>query len=505
MTTMHQLHFTRVVCSPSAHAEVSDDDWPSLLAARGVGYLVASSAAELAAAVPTGGATVGLGTGRDDTWLRHEVQLYFHTGTHSEIAGKVPDPTHVTVPLVAQYGAGVRNVLRWLARLDGKPADLVDHRDIAGHALACASAYTWTGKVNTAVATVRRAAEEIRSEFGEIRAVLGTGFPFYCTLDVTDPGARVDPVPVSILTFTSTQADEFSHKLLAPSLPLDATVTAEGLRGAGVGVNAGPFTAFEYTRWGAAPPAPPAAGSAADFMAANVVDHPDRPWPCELCTALSDRAKFPEQAWERDFMTTCVACQQTPFLPRAVGVLGSDVDLVALVDDDVDRADLANRITDWIDRHPVWFRHDTRWPAQLYGRNGPLDVFVVSRSKFFDAVDTMVDAAYGGESVAWMRCTVPATVTWLPVTSLDYELGKYFALCMEPIDVDEATANSLYAARAAFAAVVDATAVLDAYTNDSFYLQQLADNKTVQSLLFDRLERWRTTPTGESIVGGAKL
>lgn len=63
---MRRLHFTRLVCCPSANGFAIGDDWPALLAAADIDYLVARTAAELAAASPTVCSIVGVGTGPDD-------------------------------------------------------------------------------------------------------------------------------------------------------------------------------------------------------------------------------------------------------------------------------------------------------------------------------------------------------------------------------------------------------------------------------------------------------
>src|ERR1019366_2716011 len=142
-------------------------------------------------------------------------------------------------------------------------------------------------------------------------------------------------------------------------------------------------------------------------------------------TTLHDRSRYPEQSWERDFMQSCVRCRQTPYLPRAVGVLSSDIDLVALTAPGVDRRWFAARVSGWVDAHAHFFRHDTRWTQQLNGPHGPLDVFVTGTQDFLRAAARMADPDH------WMAVTVRSTVTWLPVTDIDYEVGKYLPLCME--------------------------------------------------------------------------
>jgi len=267
-----------------------------------------------------------------------------------------------------------------------------------------------------------------------------------------------------------------------------STVLTRGqLERSGIALQPTRYTAYEYTRWGARPPQAPAQGTLDEFVEANVLDHGERLWPCHVCTTLADQAKFPEQSWERDFMVTCVSCVQTPFLPRAVGVLGSDIDIVALVDDAsrTAPAELARGITHWIDAHPQYFRHDTRWDAQLYGAHGPLDVFVTSTEAFFSAVEAMA-----AHPTTWITRTVRATVTWLPVTTIPYEIGKYFALCMEPLDVDARIRTRLAEARRRFASEVSAAEVIAAYERDSFYLRQLMENAELREVIAQRLTRW---------------
>lgn len=431
------------------------------------------------------GFRVGVGASPDDVALREVVDLYFHVGAIEDLV----DKRGVSVPLFGQGGAGVRNVLRWAAGTVTEPQPLASHGDVASHARHCASQYQDAGHVMKAERHSRRAAQHIASAFPAVRAVLGTGFPFYCMTGIEEPD-RVE-VPESIRTYTGTQADHFERKLL----PLDVLqaggrYTADALLKRGVDLGQTQFNAYEYTRWGVDPPSPPDAGLVEKFLQANTVDEATRDWPCHLCTHLSDRAKFPEQAWERDFMRSCLECGQTPYIPRAVGVLGSDIDLIALVDDDegplVDPAVLAHDIASWIDAHPHYFRHDTRWTAQLGGEHGPLDVFVTSRRAFFDAVTRL------GDGDGWMSVTLDATVTWLPVTTIAYEVGKYFPLCMELLVADEPSGitEDLANARRRFAEKVPADEVFAAYEVDSEYLRQLASNESVRTTLRRRYALW---------------
>jgi hypothetical protein len=307
--------------------------------------------------------------------------------------------------------------------------------------------------------------------------------------DVTDPGR--DPVPPSIQAYTREQERLFAGKILPLSVISqgpDRKWTAEKLADHGATVGQGPANAYEYLRHGAAPPAPPREGTLDAFERANACVRGDRPWPCHLCTTLHDRRRYPEQLRERDFMQTCVRCHQTPFLPRAVGVLSSDIDLVALTAPGVDRRRLAERISDWIDAHPRFFRHDTRWTQQLNGPHGPLDVFVTSTEDFLTAAMRMS----GPDD--WMAVTVRSTVTWLPVTDIDYEVGKYLPLCMELL-VDRTPGGTFGAqlrmARGRFAARISADEVLGRYREDSSYLRQLAGNPQVALLLAARNTWWR--------------
>lgn len=474
---------------------------PALDAARDAGLplLVDGPAADCgqdsAGESPVTGITVGVGVTQDDVALRETVDVYFHTGAIADLT----DKRGVSVPLIDQRAAGVRNVLRWAAATHTAPQNLADHGDVAAHAEHCAAQYRSDGHVMKAERLSIEAAHAIVDAFPQVCAVLGTGFPFYCMTGIDAPGRA--GVPPSIRTYTATQAEHFGRKLLPLRiLSDDRRHTREELEGHGVDLGQTRFNAYEYTRWGVAPPVPPAEGTADDYVRANTADISSRDWPCHLCTHLADAGKFPEQTWQRDFMPSCLRCGQTPFLPRAVGVLGSDIDLIALVDDTgqdgagtVDPASLAHEIAEWIDAHPRYFRHDTRWPAQLGGEHGPLDVFVAGRSAFVDAADRIAT----GDS--WMDVTVGATVTWLPVTDIEYEVGKYLPLCMELL-LDRTGSREtmpgpftadLTAARRRFATAVTLEEVLASYRADSEYLQQLAGNDSVVATLHERYVLWR--------------
>jgi hypothetical protein len=357
---------------------------------------------------------------------------------------------------------------------------------VVEHAAHCAAGYQEDDKPLEMERYARQMASELQRTFANVVGILGTGFPFYCMDSAWEPASTRYPVPESIRHFTSTQAAFFASKLAPPDLHADAEVTLTGLRDAGREPGQSEFNRYEYERWGARSPTPPDSGTLRDFFAANTLETADRLWPCDVCTAVHDPAKYPRQAWIRDFMNTCMPCHQTAFLPRAVGVLGSDVDLIVVADlAPGDRGQLAEEIGAWIDRHPNANRHDTDWARQLRSSIGPLDVFTVAAADFWLAVDTIA----AGEE--WMTVTVPCDVGWLPITRIDYEIGKYFALCVELLlSPDPSFVDRFLAAQAGFASQVTAKQVIAAYEADSFYLQQLAQNDTVRKLLEARSRRW---------------
>jgi hypothetical protein len=433
---------------------------------------------------------VGVGVSANDVRLYLAVDIYFHVGDAADLGRKLG----VTVPLTNQGGVGVRNVLRWALATRSAPQPIANHSDVARYAERCAIQYRDAGHVDKMEGMSREAVANLMAAFPEVQVVLGTGFPFYC-MDRADRPDR-SPTPTSILYYTTTQADFFRRKFVPDNVQSDLETkghrvfTPEQLLEFGSDVGQTSFNAYEYRRWSVEPPAPPPIGTLSEFVEANTLELKDRDWPCHLCTTLHDSSRYPEQAWERDFMLSCVRCNQTSFLPRAVGVLGSDIDLVALAPTRQDPIKLAREIARWIDSHPQYFRHDTRWNVQLGCEHGPLDVFVTTIERFLAAANQIADAD------DWMGVTVEAAVTWLPVTRIDYELGKYMPLCMELLRDNTVMGPTGFThlfdqARRRFAMRVTARQVLDAYTRDSKYLQQLASNPSVAKTLRTRLSLWR--------------
>lgn len=432
------------------------------------------------------GDIVAIGLTEDDLPLRDTASIYLHLGDKGELHPRVG----VSIPLFDQGVAGLLNGIRWaLKAVDG--IDLVQMGDLTDHARRCAAGYRSPSKPADVEQVAREMAASLRASFVDIEGVLGTGFPFYCVDAAHDRASRRYPVPESIRHFTATQADFFASKLAPPDLGPDTQITIAGLRTRGSDPGQSEFNAYEYTRWGASPPVPPARGRLQDFFAANALEPVERLWPCDICTAVHDPAKFPRQAWIRDFMQSCVDCHQTAFLPRAIGVLGSDIDLIVVADvSPPERAELAASIGEWVDGHPDAYRHDTHWSRQLWSESGPLDVFTVAQVDFWDAMDTLSSGR------RWEEVTVPCDVGWLPITHIDYEIGKYFPLCVELLEApDEAFRRRLAAARASFAGAVGPAEVLDVYSSDSFYLQQLASNATIRELLESRNRRWSGAPS----------
>lgn len=427
---------------------------------------------------------VAVGADREDASLRRAAAVYFHVGLLSDLAGKVG----VTVPLFEQWGVGVANVIRWAQETRLASQSMASHQDIVNHARHAAQQYREVGHVQKMRSAAETVAGELTAEFPQIRAVLGTGFPWYCVDGLGE--VRPERVPDSIEVYTTTQAEFFERKLLPANLSSELAAGRERseaeLADLGVTLGQSSFNAYEYERWGVRPPTPQGRRTLDQHFADNLLDLSDRDWPCHLCTTLHNSSRFP-QRWERDFMKSCLECNQTPFIPRAVGVLGSDVDVVVVVDDAVDPTRMASEVAGWIDAHPSYFRHDTDWATQLGAPHGPLDVFVVRRSDFADSVAAM------SEDPQWSRVTVRAAVTWLPVTTLDYEIGKYFVLCMEPL-VDVEPMQPFFAElselRQSFARVVTQNELLGFYESDSEYLRQLASNESVRRFLGERLVRW---------------
>ncbi|MGC4750161.1 hypothetical protein ACLQ28_31520 [Micromonospora sp. DT201] len=485
----------RVLLTPEAARLVPAEEWLAL--APDVPVEVAEPGERRAKVQPEwteGGVwrlCVGVGVVVDDVALRESVAVYLHVGRQTDLF----DCRGVAVPLNDQGAAGVRNALRWAQTTQAAPQPWATHADVAAHAGHAAAQYRDPAHVRKAERVCSEATDELLNAFPELVAVLGTGFPFYCMTDTTHPDR--DPVPPSIRVYTQEQERLFAGKLLPLTVLVDRPGriwTKEELAGHGVNIGQESANAYEYLRHGAAPPTAPEAGALVEFERANVCVRGDRPWPCHVCTTLHDRRRYPEQSWERDFMKSCVRCRQTPYLPRAVGVLSSDIDLVALTAPGVDRHGLAERVSEWIDGHPRFFRHDTRWTQQLNGAHGPLDVFVTGMQDFLRA------AAWMADRDRWMEVTVPSTVTWLPVTDIDYEVGKYLPLCMELL-ADRTPGGGFSAelrtAKARFAARVTAEQVLSSYRRDSSYLRQLAGNPQVAALLAVRNAGWRTA-TDES-------
>lgn len=426
--------------------------------------------------------TVAIGVARTDLPLREMADIYLHLGKKRDLYPRVG----VSVPLFDQGVAGLLNGLRWALGAAGG-IDLVQMKDLTDHARRSAASYESPSKPAAVEQVARAMASELLARFNHVDAILGTGFPFYCVDSAHTRKSQRYPVPESIRDFTATQADFFCSKLAPPSLTPDAEVSIRELHAYGSDPGQSEFNAYEYARWGSSPPSPPERGRLQDFFAANVLEAPDRLWPCDICTAVHDPSKFPGQAWIRDFMQSCVDCNQTAFLPRAIGVLDSDIDLIVVADvSRDDRNELATKIAEWIDEHPSAYRHDTDWPHQLRSETGPLDVFTVTRGDLNDALQSLA----GG--LGWEAVTVPCDVAWLPITHISYEIGKYFPLCVELLESrEEAFRGELLATRASFARQVGASDVLDVFSSDSPYLRQLASNETIQEMLKSRNRQWR--------------
>jgi hypothetical protein len=486
---VYSMSVERLLLTPAAARLVPAEEWQALAPDVPVEIAEPQKRRDMARPLWAEGAVqrlnVGVGFRAEDLALRESVAVYLHVGRQADIF----DSRGVTVPLTEQGAAGVRNALRWAQATQTTPQPWAKHAEVAAHAHHSAAQYRDPAHVHKAERVCREATDELLATFPEVVAVLGTGFPFYCMTDAADPDR--DPVPPSIQAYTREQEKLFAGKILPAAVLAygsERIWTAEELAGHGVDVGQRRANAYEYLRHGAAPPAAPETGVLVEFERSGACVRGDRPWPCHLCTTLHDRRRYPEQSWERDFMQSCVRCGQTPNLPRAVGVLSSDIDLVALTAPGVDRRRLAERISDWIDTHPRYFRHDTRWTQQLNGAHGPLDVFVTDTQDFLRAAALMAGPN------DWMAVTVRSTVTWLPVTDIDYEVGKYLPLCMELLAERTSGSSfsaSLRAARANFADRVTAKQVLDSYRRDSSYLQQLAGNPQVAALLAARNTRWR--------------
>jgi hypothetical protein len=427
---------------------------------------------------------VGVGAVSEDVALRESVDIYFHVGRVADLTGKAG----VTVPLIEQWASGVVNVIHWAAQTRSTPQPIASHEDVVRHARHAADQYLQKRHVEKMRSVSISVAHELVASFAPIQAVLGTGFPWYC---VDSSGDRAgEGVPDSIKFYTQTQAGFFARKLLPPAMAAELDSSREwsedDLGQVGFELGQSDFNAYEYERWEVRPPTPAGSRTLRQNFAANLLDIGNRDWPCHLCTTLHNSARFP-QRWERDFMRSCLECNQTTFIPRAVGVLGSDVDVVAIIDDTVDPTRLASDIAEWIDMHSTYFRHDTDWATQLGAAHGPLDVFVARRSDFLSAAKAVANAS------SWSEVTVHAAVTWLPVTTLDYELGKYFVLCMEPlIDVTAANAftSEIAALRCRFAQRVTTRELFGFYESDSTYLRQLVSNESVRRFLCGRLEEW---------------
>jgi hypothetical protein len=424
---------------------------------------------------------IAIGSTKADLALRETAAVYFHVGAKGDLCPRAG----VSVPLTDQGVAGLLNALRWSLDV-ASGIDLVQIGDLVDHARRCAASYRSHTKPAEMEDVAREMSSQLRADFPIIEAVLGTGFPFYCVDVAQDPTSRRYPVPESIKHFTATQADFFASKLAPSGVGENETVTIDELRSHGSDPGHSQFNAYEYTRWGLSPPSPPRSGELQDFYAANALEPAERIWPCDICTTVHDPAKFPRQAWIRDFMQSCAECGQTAFLPRAVGVLGADIDLIVVADvSPQGRVALAERIGRWIDNHPRAYRHDTHWSHQLQSGVGPLDVFTVANADFWSAMRTIAS----GEG--WMDVTVPCEVGWLPITHIDYEIGKYFPLCVELLDApSDGVTQRFNGIRASFARAVEAAEVLAAYSHDSFYLQQLGSNATIQDLLESRNRRW---------------
>jgi hypothetical protein len=427
---------------------------------------------------------VGVGASSEDVALRGDVDIYFHVGRLADLSGKAG----VTVPLIEQWAIGVVNVIHWAAQTRLTPQPVASHEDVVRHARHAADQYLQASHVEKMRSAAMAAGHELVASFAPIRAVLGTGFPWYCVDSSGDRAA--ESIPDSIKFYTQTQTNFFDRKLLPTFMTVEFDSSREwseaDLRQVGIELGQTEFNSYEYERWEVQPPTPSGSRTLRQNFAANLLDIGNRDWPCHLCTTLHNSARFP-QRWERDFMRSCLECNQTPFIPRAVGVLGSDIDLVTITDDTVNPTQLASDIAKWIDHHPTYFRHDTDWATQLGAPHGPLDVFVARRSDFLSAAEAIATASN------WSEITVHASVTWLPVTTIDYEIGKYFALCMEPLidaTAENAFTSEIAALRGRFARRVTADDLFDFYKSDSAYLRQLVSNESVRRFLRGRLEKW---------------
>lgn len=424
---------------------------------------------------------VSIGVAKEDLALRERSTIYFHLGDEADLSPRAG----VCVPLGGQGVFGLLNALRWALAAIEETA-LVQIGDLVDHAQRSAASYRSLDRPAEVEAMAREMARELRRTFPRIEAVLGTGFPFYCVEAANDPSSVRYPVPESIRYFTAIQDAFFASKLVPAELDEEAPVSVDKLRALGCDPGQSEFNAYEYARWGLSAPAPPERGLLREYLEANTLEPADRVWPCDVCTKVHNPAEFPRQAWVRDFMRSCASCRQTAFLPRAVGVLGSDVDLIVVADgSQPERLELAARIAEWVDDHPVAYRHDTDWSRQLTAPIGPLDVFTIARDDFWEAAGRI------SSGDGWMEVTVPCDVGWLPLTHIDYEIGKYFPLCVELIETSDASFDRRFArAQAAFARNVRPASVLAVYSSDSPYLRQLASNATVQDLLERRSRRW---------------
>lgn len=428
--------------------------------------------------------TVAIGYRSSDAAMRSCADIYFHLGDPDDLVPRRGS----SVPVTGQGVAGLINAVRWTVGSSSGYA-LPQIQDVADHARRCADSYAVPGKVDAVLSYAVEAASALQAEFPQIQAVLGTGFPFYCVERARDSasGDSVYPTPNSIHYFTSVQAEFFNRKVVPAGAPQHTPHTLLSLIDAGFEPGQSAFNAFEYSRWGASPPEPPGQGAIEDYFAANVLEPAERIWPCGVCTAVHDTTRFPRQAWVRDFMRSCARCHQTAFLPRAVGVLGSDVDLIAVVEGEArDGASLAAEIATWIDGHPVVYRHDTNWPRQLASGVGPLDVFTIGSDEFWAGLGKI---AAGRD---WMATTARCDVGWLPITRINYEIGKYFPLCVELLDgADDSFNRRFDEVQASFTSSVSPNAILEAYRADSPYLRQLASNASIADLLDARHRRWR--------------
>lgn len=438
--------------------------------------------------------TISVGAEREDSWLAQLSALYFHVGPKSEL----PLKSRTVIPLSGQGPTGLRNVLTWIRRIRLDGTHLVQYNDIVHFAAASKELFRSPSQPSAAVSRAIEVAERLCSAFVEIKGVFGAGYPFYCMDLMSNGFHRYSSVPQSVLSYIDSQAEYFRSKIVSPHVSKDRSLRREDLAALGLSPDRNQFDQYEFLRERVVPPpAGPARGTIAEYVEANELDYGEAVWPCQLCAHLHDEAQYPDQPFVKDFERSCLDCRLTTLIPRNVGGVSMDTDLIVVTDlPHEQRSEFARRIAAWIDAEPDLYRYDTDYYRMFIDMVGPADVFVSTTRDMEQACWEI------GTSEEWKDVLLPATALWLPITERNLALGTNFLLGFELIAFrEEGSFTWLEDARCGYAKH-DTHDILNTLSRASFYHRQLLSNESVRRIAEARMQRWllkgRITPEEEN-------